>query len=57
MFDVLNKITIDALIAPKSEGDRELAATNFLKLMPNDLVFRTEGSGLLAVQIGFIHEF
>jgi hypothetical protein len=26
MFDVLNKVTIDAILAPKSEGERELAA-------------------------------
>lgn len=43
MFDVLNKITIDALITPKSEGERELAATHFLKLMPNDLVLLDRG--------------
>lgn len=43
IFDVLNKITIDALITPESKGERELAATHFLKLMPNDLVLLDRG--------------
>ena len=41
LFDVLNKITLDAIISPKSEGERELATYHFLKLMPSDL----EGRG------------
>ncbi len=32
MFDVLNKITIDAIIKPKSDGELELASFHFLKL-------------------------
>lgn len=34
MFDVLNKISIDAVISPKKEGERELATHHFLKLIP-----------------------
>jgi len=43
LFDVLNKITIDALIYPKSTGERELAAQHLLKLMPNDLILLDRG--------------
>jgi hypothetical protein len=43
MFDPINKITIDALVEPKSVGERELAAFHFLKLMPNDLVLLDRG--------------
>ena len=43
MFDVLNKITIDAIIESKSIGERELAAFHFLKLMPGDLVLLDRG--------------
>jgi len=43
MFDVLNRITIDAIISPKSNGERELAAQHFLKLMPNDLILLDRG--------------
>ena len=43
MFDVLNKVTIDAIISPKSEGERELAAFHFLKLKPNDLILLDRG--------------
>ena len=43
MFDVLNKITIDAIISPKSEGEIELAASHFLKLMPDDLILLDRG--------------
>jgi len=43
MFDVLNKVTIDAIISPKSEGERELAALHFLKLQPNDLILLDRG--------------
>ena len=28
MFDVLNKITLDAIIQPKSKGERELAESD-----------------------------
>lgn len=43
MFDVLNKITVDAIISPKSEGERELAAFHFLKLLPQDLILMDRG--------------
>lgn len=43
LFDVLNKITLDAIISPKCEGERELAAYHFLKLMPTDLVLLDRG--------------
>ena len=43
MYDVLNKVTIDAIISPKSEGERELAAFHFLKLQPNDLILLDRG--------------
>ena len=43
LFDVQNHITIDALIRPKSEGEREVAAQHFTKLMPNDLVLFDRG--------------
>jgi len=43
LFDVLNKITIDAIINPKSVGERELAAQHLLKSMPNDLVLLDRG--------------
>ncbi len=43
MFDPLNKITIDAIISPKSEGERELAAFHFLNLLPEDLVLLDRG--------------
>jgi hypothetical protein len=43
MFDVLNKVTLDAIISPKSEGERELAALHFLKLQPEDLILMDRG--------------
>jgi Transposase DDE domain len=43
IFDVLNKITIDAIISPKGEGERELAAFHFLKLCPQDLLLLDRG--------------
>jgi hypothetical protein len=43
MFDVLNKITLDAIISPKSEGERKLAALHFLKLQPEDLILMDRG--------------
>jgi hypothetical protein len=43
LFDVQNRITLDALIRPKSEGERELAAQHFTKLMPTDLVLLDRG--------------
>jgi len=43
MFDVLNKLTVDAIISPKSDGERELAALHFLKLQHGDLVLLDRG--------------
>lgn len=43
MFDVLNKITVDAVISPKGQGERELAAFHFLKLQPQDLILLDRG--------------
>ena len=43
MFDVLNKVTIDAIISPKENFDLELAAQHFLNLMPEDLVLMDRG--------------
>ena len=43
LFDVLNKITIDAIIYPKSTGERELAAQHLLNSMPNDLILLDRG--------------
>jgi len=43
MFDPLNKVTVDAIISPKSEGERELAAFHFLNLLPEDLVLLDRG--------------
>ena len=43
MFDVLNKVTIDASIAPKKQGERELASFHFLKLLPQDLILLDRG--------------
>jgi hypothetical protein len=43
MFDVLNKITINAIISPKDQGERELAAFHFLKLQPQDLILLDRG--------------
>lgn len=43
LFDVLNKITIDAVISPKSIGECELAAQHLLKSMPNDLILLDRG--------------
>ena len=43
MFDVLNNISIDAVISPKSVGERELAAQHFLNLLPADLILLDRG--------------
>ena len=42
-FDVLNKMTVDALIKPKRIGERELAAQHLLNVMPNDLILLDRG--------------
>ncbi|MBW2304380.1 MAG: IS4 family transposase [Deltaproteobacteria bacterium] len=43
LFDVLNKITIEAIIKPKDIGERELAAQHLLNVMPNDLILLDRG--------------
>ena len=43
MFDVLNNVTLEALIAPKDCGERDLAARHFASLKPNDLVLLDRG--------------
>jgi len=43
MFDVLNKVTVDAVIKPKSIGERELAANHILNVMSKDLVLLDRG--------------
>jgi hypothetical protein len=43
LFDVLNKITIDGIIYPKSSGERELAAQHLRHLSSNDFVLLDRG--------------
>jgi hypothetical protein len=43
LFDVLNKITVDAITKPKRVGERELAAQHLLNVMPNDLILLDRG--------------
>jgi len=43
MFNVLNKITINALIAPKNIGERELAIKHFNHIQPKDIIFLDRG--------------
>lgn len=43
MFDVLNDITIDAFIGPKSVGERDAACTHFNHLSSDDLVLLDRG--------------
>jgi hypothetical protein len=43
MFDVLNKITIDAYIAPKSAGERDVACKHFSHLKQNDVLLLDRG--------------
>lgn len=43
MFDVLNKVTIEALIAPKDQGERALAVQHCQHLAENDLVLLDRG--------------
>ena len=38
LFDVLNKISVDALIKPKNIGERELAAQHMINVMDDDLI-------------------
>lgn len=43
MFDVLNKVTIDATISPYHIGERELLKYHILNLLPNDLLLLDRG--------------
>lgn len=43
LFDVLNDITIDAFIGPKSVGERDAACTHFKHLTANDLLLLDRG--------------
>jgi hypothetical protein len=43
MFDPINQVSVDTIISPKSEGERELAAQHFFKLTPGDLVLLDRG--------------
>jgi hypothetical protein len=43
LFDVLNKVTVDALIAPKAEGERALAAKHLAHVQCNDLLLMDRG--------------
>ncbi len=43
LFDVLNKVTIDALIYPKSSGERELAAQHLCNARTGDLILLDRG--------------
>lgn len=43
MFDVLNGITVDALIGPKEQGERTFAAEHMQHLQSNDLVLLDRG--------------
>ena len=43
LFDVLNKITLHAILSPKDIGERELCIEHFLNLRPKDLVLLDRG--------------
>lgn len=43
LFDVLNKVTVDAIIAPKAQGERALAAQHCQHLTATDLVLLDRG--------------
>lgn len=43
MFDVLNRITVDAIISPIHDGENELAAFHFLKLQRGDPILLDRG--------------
>ncbi len=43
LFDVLNHVTLDALLLPKGVGEREAAARHFEHLQPDDLVLLDRG--------------
>jgi hypothetical protein len=43
LYDVLNKITVDALIAPKAEDERSLAASHLTHVQKSDLLLMDRG--------------
>ena len=43
MFDVINQVTLEAIIAPKALGERSLAALHFALLKADDLVLLDRG--------------
>ena len=43
MFDVLNQVTVDAIIAPKEEAERVLAAEHLKAVGPSDLILLDRG--------------
>jgi hypothetical protein len=43
LFDVLNKVTVEALIAPKAEDERSLAASHLTHVQANDLLLMDRG--------------
>ena len=43
LFDVLNQITVDAYIGPKSEGERHMAVHHLAQIGPNDLLLLDRG--------------
>jgi len=43
LFDVLNKVTVEALIAPKSEDERTLAARHLVHVGKDDLLLMDRG--------------
>jgi hypothetical protein len=43
LFDVLNRITVDAMIAPKNQGERTLAATHLDHVGAGDLLLLDRG--------------
>ncbi|MCP4757237.1 MAG: IS4 family transposase [Proteobacteria bacterium] len=43
MFDVLNKITLDAIIGPKETGERELALRHFSLIGTDDIILLDRG--------------
>jgi hypothetical protein len=43
LFDVLNEVTLEALIGPKADGEREFAARHLAKVGPGDLLLLDRG--------------
>jgi hypothetical protein len=43
MFDVLNKISVHAIIKPKSIGERQIASEHLMNVTPNDLILLDRG--------------